>query len=190
MALHDLETTIAATSAATSASPIPQAGLGGGECRWVPHASPVGGSGRLLPRFVAISREVSPDTGCSASQFGSSLEYKAEVRGPRSEPPTRAEEYRAAEPPIERETSTSRRPPTPSPRCDHSVPRPRTVRARARGMKRGRRVWESQGKRRWWAGRCFVRACARKEEGAEGVGDKKEKGGMVEGRRTERGRVG
>ena len=64
----------------------------------------------------------------------------------------------------------------------------------------------------------FVRACVRKEEGAkglgevkekgdggrgdvscarahgrkkaEGVGDKKEKGGMVEGRRTERGRVG
>ena len=50
---------------------------GRGGLRWVPHASPVGGSGRLLPRFVAISREVSPDTGCSASQFGSSLEYKA-----------------------------------------------------------------------------------------------------------------
>ena len=39
-------------------------------------------------------------------------------------------------------------------------------------------------------GRCFVRACARKEEGAEGVGDKKEKGGMVEGWRTERERAG
>ena len=183
MALHDLKTTIAATSAATSASPIPQAGLGGGECRWVPHASPVGGSGRLLPRSVAISREVSPDTGCSASQFGSSLEYKAEVRGPRSSHPSTTTCRRTS-------TSTSRRPRTPSPRCDHSLPRPRTVRARVRAEGRGGGgCGRSQGKRRWWEGQCFVRACARKEEGAEGVGDKKEKGGVVEGWRTERGRA-
>ena len=153
MALHDLETTIAATSAATSASPIPQAGLGGGECRWVPHASPVGGSGRLLPRFVAISREVSPDTGCSASQFGSSLEYKAEVRGPLIHPRRHAGERRRAL------------------RGGHLRSHPGVI-----------TPYPDPGR--------FVRACARKEEGAEGVGDKKEKGGMVEGRRTERGRAG
>ena len=51
-------------------------------------------------------------------------------------------------------------------------------------------MWAKLRKRGMVAGRCFVRACARKEEGAKGVGDKKEKRGMVEGRRTERGRAG
>ena len=165
MALHDLETTIAATSAATSASPIPQAGLGGGECRWVPHASPVGGSGRLLPRFVAISREVSPDTGCSATQLGSSLEYKAEVRGPRSEPPARSK--------LSSHPSTT------------------TYVGERRRALRGAHLRRHPGVITPYPDpRRFVRACARKEEGAEGVGDKKEKGEMVEGRRTEQGRAG
>ena len=51
-------------------------------------------------------------------------------------------------------------------------------------------MWAKLRKMEMVGGAIFVRACARKEEGAEGVGDKKEKGGMVEGRRTERGGAG